>query len=1004
MIGNRQDFLASFDYFAARHRCTSLPDRDARVVQWGWAWPDLAPHITRLLYDAEHHVRYGPGDDHVEPYALCVVDAITGKRSVVQPSSSFDPPLTAFEAAIVFHAVIRPNGPPLDVTFYRGDGTYVVNGVIQRQAPILLGEKILEGDFPCDEHRAVRVRKWILRTRPAELALPRDRRGPLPDNYPCCGPSDRADADTASTTTKETAHYCGTCGYAFNDAEEAEKHPKCMPSCGPPASISTGCQVQAVKHRTSVQQRDVAAVSFRVQERHLLRNGNPIPGSPIRVCWDGVPIFVMYASEWMWCREEIAAIVNRVPFHRCYRVAELPFVVFHEESPGVPQLSACFDDVWSLRDVFQLLAWGRGDNGDARQLLPKYALGLRSQRFAFVVAGPHIGTSDEYLHISLLIFTSRGSDQSRVYLHCSSAADRRCVVLPNLPIDAMGFISWDSAIFDDQSTSERQDLIASADEGIPVVPDTESGIDTGHADKSAPTVHSHISSQGDREVSDGDTASQHDRPERLSNSCDSLSVDRLRSVLTVARDALVRQFVDEQIEFNTLTTATQGPLPAVFDIERKRPVDRRIEHFHGSTTEIPRSPSPPRAEIEWPTATGQHSPTAKVAFLTGAAAVRAGSSGIDSQLTSSDARFPRHSEPEETATDGDDFMGSLPRASTEQPSRTTTGRESVESRGGSPLLPEWRVPSCHAFIYVQNIGRHMEQDRFRDDKGLREALFWGAGQVCRSNTLGCADSSCSYLHALDHRDVGDLPLVAELSLSSCTRRRPLATWEAVLVLDYGKHFDVSEFVANPGLQNAMRFGRGKMCRSREVCTSTRTCFFLHFAADAPVVQSLAHKRRLRRFRSIFVRNIYSRLNVSQFVHDQGLHRALSVGEGYVCTGHERHRSCRLLHFDHRWVFRALKECSSIEEMDLFANQYGLGRIVTPLRGVNASATKKLLAKPVPRQPGLRRQRRLSFARRNPLGLASPKCSTRLAWYLALDCGSLARPVRGRSVVETQFGF
>ena len=361
MISNKRDFLAGFDYFAGPLRFAAASrkpsTRDARVVQWAWAWPDLAPHVARLLYDAENHVRCDLGGDlnAFSEATCCIMDETSREWSAVSALLSLSPPLTAFEAAIVYHAVIRPRGPPLKVTFSRGNGTFVINGAVQQSAPELQVERSLPGDFPRDFHRGIRVKRWILLQRRASV-LRNESGNEQPDsNSTCSGPSDSADGETISSMKRVTPYSCAVCGATFKTAIDRDCHRQCMPTCRPPTGMAEGVHVE----RIDSQQRDVTAVSFRVQDRHLMEDGNPIVGAPIRVCWDGVPIFVMFASEWMWCREEIAAIVNSVPFHRCYRAAELPFVVFHQESVGVPQLSACFDDLWSLSDVSSG-CWNKG--------------------------------------------------------------------------------------------------------------------------------------------------------------------------------------------------------------------------------------------------------------------------------------------------------------------------------------------------------------------------------------------------------------------------------------------------------------------------------------------------------------------------------------------------------------------------------------------------------------------------------------------------------------------
>ena len=251
MIGNRRDFLASFDYFAARGRApTESPgDRNDRVVQWAWAWPSLAPHVTRLLYDAKHHVRCESAN-----VSCAVQDGRTGNWTEV--ASHFSPSLTEFEAAIVFHAVIRPEGPPLEVTFYRGDDSYVVNGLTQAHAPVLLNEISIEREFPCDVYRAVRVRSWILRQ--SSEAAQQICRGQQ-SNSSSSGTSDIADDETLSTIVRATTNFCPSCATTFKNAKETDTHHRHFRPCRPPPVN------RAVSGRIVEQQRDVSSISFRVR-------------------------------------------------------------------------------------------------------------------------------------------------------------------------------------------------------------------------------------------------------------------------------------------------------------------------------------------------------------------------------------------------------------------------------------------------------------------------------------------------------------------------------------------------------------------------------------------------------------------------------------------------------------------------------------------------------------------------------------------------------------------
>ena len=892
----QRDFLASFDYFAAargRAPTESPGDRNARVVQWAWAWPDLAPHVTRLLYDAEHHVRCKPGNggipDDPDGSTCEVLHGRTGEWTTTV-SSHFSPSLTAFEAAIVFHAVIRPDGSPLVVTFYRGDDTYVVNGVTQAHGPMLPGEKTLSGDFPCDVYRAVRVKRWILRQQVAwtaeharvdpAVASPRASGNAEPrNNSTCSGMSDTAEGETLSTIVRATSYFCPTCAATFDNADETTIHNRRSRSCRPPRSLASA----AIGDRIASQQRDVNAVSFGVQERHLNCDGNPIPGSPIRVCWDGVPMFVMLASEWMWCREEIAAIFHSVPFHRCYRVAELPFVVFDEASPVVPQLSACFDDVWSVTDVIDLV--GRGNRRDIRPHLALQQQRLRAARSACVIAGPHIGTSDVYLHISVLMLTKWGTETMRVYVHRTDVTDGTCVFRPNLPCDECGVIVWGTrAIWEQHDTVAAWRGVSGVKARMPLVADRET-LGTVSVDDSALALH-----RGGFERDEASSVRGRPSEADLNNA----DCHRIR---LVDRSVLVREFIDALI-------STSNPAAS-------------SSHEEGEEHGRPASAG---------TATASNHGDGKESDTT--------------EVSNSDARSSS-----DTVGDGVNSISGLSTLSIHTTLTSVRGGKQTHSEPNPPAAATCctgqRVEALRALIYVENIGRHIEQDRFRDDEGLRRALcVSGAGHVCASE-VPAVTCACGCLH----------PIPGKLAVGAMTprlrpfrcdaehcRRRPFAPCDSVLVLDYRRHFDVGVFLANAGLQTAVRFGRGKMCRLRQACPSPRSCFFLHFHSGPASVD----KRRLRVLRSIYVRNIASRMNACQFVQDYTLQRALSVGEGCVCLGHDGRMFCSLLHFDHGHVLCILKGCRTIEDLEYFAADYSLGRIVTPLRGVNASATWEML--------------------------------------------------------------
>lgn len=427
MSNNGQGFSPEWIYFFDQSRRLSGKAggaafryhgaRDAEVMKWAWAWPGLAPHMAQLIYDAEHHVRSGEQNGLLECLA-----ASSGNWVQVSElgTTSFTPPLTAFEVAIVHHSVISPLGPSIVVTFSRGDGTFVVDGCLTTSPPRIVDEVTVD-EFPVNRMKSDRVSAWIQSRHPAAGSASSPDDGNASDGADC-GSIFQA-ASYPSLVTRR----CPTCGFGFKSIEERDFHLH-NSSCRPR-------DAHVDEHRLEEWTRDIATISFRVRQRHLMADRNPRIGTPIRVCVFGVPVFIMTASEWMWSRPELAAIQHGIPFHRCYRVTELPFVVFHPQRPGVPQLSACYDDAWSLADTLVLL---RRQSESIRSADAIYLENQESflQRFgdcAGVVAGPHVGLHDEALHLTILLPTA---ERYQVYLHrLDDNTDEFTIgYLPNVPI------------------------------------------------------------------------------------------------------------------------------------------------------------------------------------------------------------------------------------------------------------------------------------------------------------------------------------------------------------------------------------------------------------------------------------------------------------------------------------------------------------------------------------------------------------------------------------------
>ena len=231
-----RDFLASFDYFAVQgrregtDRCPS--DRETLVVRWAWAWPALAPHVTRLLYDAEHHVRAIEQDGQFTCRVENVISHDWVSTFAWPTLSKTHAPWSAFEAAIVYHAIIRPGGPPLEVTFYRGDGTYVVNGVVRSEEPTPPAEMRVDDEFPCSDKRSLRVRNWIARNHQftSDTAT-------VPS---ASGASISADSETVADVVASLQ--CETCAFTFNSQEHLTVHRESilpMSACQQSRSMAT---------------------------------------------------------------------------------------------------------------------------------------------------------------------------------------------------------------------------------------------------------------------------------------------------------------------------------------------------------------------------------------------------------------------------------------------------------------------------------------------------------------------------------------------------------------------------------------------------------------------------------------------------------------------------------------------------------------------------------------------------------------------------------------------
>ena len=366
------DILEGVKHYLFRDQWINLPsslstgsipfdaERNNRVIAWAIAWPDLARVATTLLHDSRNRIRHVPGESALGGVRC---ERLDDQSHNWVPVSSFTDdadvaPLSSFEAAIVCRAYLRPQDRPCPITFSRGDGcNFVKDGKLTKTEPVIEDEVVTSTDFPCNRERNERVSRWIER----QVNQPNNSQiqvgahnaftatstsGTSVINLARSSDSIDADVETNPPRSPLSHPYCPTCAFSFTSDDAATHHLQ-HTACG--FLLRAGlCDLQPWRLA-------IRTLSFRIASSSLTNRGNPRIGKIIRVCKDGIPWFVMRSSPWMWSSAEIAAIEHNIPFHRCYRVAELPFVVFAPERPRVPQLAASCNQIWTVDDIVKLL-------------------------------------------------------------------------------------------------------------------------------------------------------------------------------------------------------------------------------------------------------------------------------------------------------------------------------------------------------------------------------------------------------------------------------------------------------------------------------------------------------------------------------------------------------------------------------------------------------------------------------------------------------------------------
>ena len=978
-------FLDGLDYFifdvqrnvpcVVRDQALAFaPTRNERVIDWALAWPDLAPHVTRLLFDSRDRIRHVEGESaSAATFERSCDESIRCERWdddarnwVSVPSlGGGSEPLTAFEAAIVLHDQLRPQEPRVPITFSRGDGLHFVqDGKITTTEPTIPHEKVFRNDFRCNRMRNERVRRWIMRQDERGFGFLQSS-GPSSTGAAPLGwalvhavnsfsdvgleateiPSGASlNCDVETNPSRELApctQHCPTCAFRFATSDDVTVHLDDS-ACGLKLHLSEDwpCRIERMSS---------ADISFRIESRYLTKSDQPRIGAPIRVCKDGVPWFVMRSSPWMWSSVEIAAIEQSIPFHRCYRVAELPFIVFDPERPRVPQVAASCNEIWTLDDVVKLLKTDTAVEGhtsmvtalcarcDAEQPPRSVSIkgsihptvGRRDRRRSApvcgaqtrvtarsgsddsilhllldvasdatsapcsnplsVITGPYVGPYDHYLHVTLQRCTDQGIETRPIYLH------RR-----PLPGDHRGFGYWANSI-------------------------SLGGIAIGS--DSVVLHHGHHQKGMDRCIpvdgvlSPGDDASGH----VLASEAASSTITYTRTSysdddrLTARELLLLPDNVGVGMPPAPSTVALRGTLfIGCHGLDAKAKCKEFIESLPVVFADIAEG-----IAGEWCDRLAERPPTSNYYSVT------ASDSFIYVDNLQCHVR--------QDVFQGDDSLrtalilgaGSLslchPQCTARLPNRPNV-RDTYEK----PICIRLLRGSATARVSI-----HM----FMENKGLRDALISGLGKECLNGLMCTSRLTCPDLHFVDsnaagpscrgnHGDGG-----AAIGL---VKERRLAPMVSILVVELRKHCNVTRFLPNSGLQNAIRYGRGKLCRFASCCPNPRRCPLLH-VEEGIIIDNGGTGIVDKPLRSLFVRNLDCRMNAWDFIADVGLQQALALGEGCLCTVHDGHTSCALLHLDHSTALRHLRNCKSLSRLRTFAAMFGLGVIVPPYNPMNQLA-------------------------------------------------------------------